>query len=185
MYRDQPRSGGGPTQLNKGRLRRFRGRHRLDVSPVFRGDLMQAIERLDGLRIPVCAVHGDYDLCNLLYSGDRVSIVDFEHFESEGLPFFDLANLIFNPIILSYTNMRTRDNLLAVIAKSNLESYIRRWLALYQELSGLPAQLLELIGPISVMEQNTKVYPYYREPQTYPMWGEAMMKELLSQRIEL
>ncbi|HEY41120.1 MAG TPA: methyltransferase domain-containing protein [Dehalococcoidia bacterium] len=149
------------------------------------GDLVQAIEKLDGLRIPVCAVHGDYDLCNLLFSGDRVSIVDFEHFESEGLPFFDLANLIFNPIILSYTNMKTSDSLLGTIARSNLENYIGRWLALYQRLSGLPAQLLELIGPLSVMEQNTKAYPYYREPRTYPMWGETMLNELLAQRIEL
>jgi ubiquinone/menaquinone biosynthesis C-methylase UbiE len=148
-------------------------------------DLMQAIERLDGLRIPVCAIHGDYDLCNLIFSGDRASIVDFEHFENEGLPFFDLANLIFNPIILSYTNMKTSDSLLATIARYNLENHIRQWLVLYQRLSGLPAQLLELIGPLSVMEQNTKAYPYYREPQTYPMWGETMLNELLSQRIEL
>jgi SAM-dependent methyltransferase len=148
-------------------------------------DLMQAIERLGGLRIPVCAIHGDYDLCNLLLSGDKVSVVDFEHFENEGLPFFDLTNLIFSPIILSHNELKTGDSLSVSIARYNLGSYISRWLALYQRLSGLPSQLLELIGPLGVLEQNTKEYPYYRKPWTYPMWGETMLNELLSQRIEL
>ena len=147
--------------------------------------LMEEVETLGGLSLPICAIQGDYDLCNLLIHRNRVSIVDFEHFETKGLPFFDLANLIFNPIIMSYRNLKIGDAFSDFVIKFNLENYISRWLKMYEKLSGLSTQLLRLIGPISTLEQSTKAYPYYREPWTYPMWGEEMLQELLSHRLEL
>ena len=143
-------------------------------------ELLEEVKTLRGLSIPICAVQGDYDLGNLLIHKNRVSIVDFEHFETEGLPFFDLANLIFNPIIMSYNNLKMDIPLLSFIDKNNLKGYIHKWLNLYAELSGPPMALLRYFVQIAALEQQTKEYPYYRDPNTYPMYPEKAFNELLS-----
>ena len=64
-------------------------------------NLIKEIEKLEGIEIPICAIQGDYDLTNLLFAKENISILDFEHFMLKGNSLFDLANLTFNPLIMS------------------------------------------------------------------------------------
>jgi len=145
--------------------------------------LTEEIKRLEGLSLPICAVHGDYDLGNLLIDRNRVNIVDFEHFENEGLPFFDLAALIFDPILMSYENLKTEIPFSSFIDKNNLMTYIHKWLYLYSELSGISIDLLQFLAQIATLEQQTKEYPYYRDPNTYPMYPEKAFIGLFSMNL--
>ncbi len=147
--------------------------------------LTEEIKTLKELSIPICAIHGDYDFHhNILFSGNEVRTVDFEHFEPEGLPFFDLATLIFHPILISYKTLKTDVPLLSFIDKNNLKGYIHRWLNLYAELSGISTSVLKFLAQIAALEQQTKEYPYYRDPNTYPMYPEKAFIELLSLKME-
>lgn len=141
--------------------------------------LVEEIKTLRGLSVPICAVHGDYDFYyNILFDNSEVRVVDFEHFETEGLPFFDLATLIFNPILISYERLKMDIPLSSFI--NDLKSHIHEWLNLYAELSGVPKQILKIFAPIAALEQQTKEYPYYRDPHTYPMYRGKAFIELLS-----
>ena len=110
--------------------------------------------------------------------------MDFEHFEEEGLPFLDLASLIFNPILISYKNLKIDVSLSSFIDKNNLKGYIHKWLNLYAELLGLPMDVLKYFVQIAALEQQTKEYPYYRDPNTYPMYPEKDFTELVSMKEE-
>lgn len=148
-------------------------------------NLVKEIASLKKIKIPVCAVHGDFDHCNILIDKDKKVLVDFEHYEPTGLPFFDLATLIFSRVIVTYRASETSDTFATWLAKSGLKQHISLWVQLYSRLSELPMQLLSLIAPIAVLEQHAKIYPYYRDPLTYPMRKQEMLSHLLALRIEL
>lgn len=148
--------------------------------------LTEEIKRLEGLSIPICAVHGDYDFYyNILFNRNEVNVVDFEHFEPEGLPFLDLATLIVNQILINYETLKIDVPLTSFIDKNNLMAYIHKWLYLYSELSGISIDLLQFLVQIATLEQQTKEYPYYRDPNTYPMYPEKAFTKLLSLKVEL
>ena len=150
-------------------------------------ELKEKVECLQGLTIPLCAIQGDYDFfCNILFgAGKAEGIVDFEHFESEGLPFLDLASLIFNPILMSYNNYKTNLPFYDFLQKNGLMSYIGKWLRLYAELSGISTKILKHFASMAALEQRTKEYPYYRDPNTLPMYSEEAFIELMSLKIDL
>jgi ubiquinone/menaquinone biosynthesis C-methylase UbiE/thiamine kinase-like enzyme len=78
--------------------------------------LTDEIKYIDNLLLPICAIHGDYNLSNnILFSESGINIVDFEHFEKEGLPFFDLATLIYNQFIIAYQRSKEKDSLFSLI----------------------------------------------------------------------
>ena len=148
-------------------------------------NLIEQLKNLKGTEISLCAIHGDYDFYNLLFMESNIAIVDFEHFELEGLPFFDLANLIFNVILINIKKSKENLSFSYAIEKYNLKYYFRKWLSLYSELSGIKPGVLSLIGPIAALEQKTKRYPYYRDPFSYPMYDDNFFRDLISLRIEL
>ena len=41
-----------------------------------------------------------------------------------------------------------------------------------------------MIPMIAAVEQNIKTYPLFRDPNTYPMYGEKMLKEFFSINID-
>ena len=147
--------------------------------------LIEEVKILKGLSLPLCAIQGDYDFGNLLIDRNRVNIVDFEHFEEEGLPFLDLASLIFNPILKNYKNLKIDVSLSSFIDKNNLKGYIHKWLNLYAELSGISMGVLKFLAPIAALEQQTKEYPHYRDPDTYPMYPKKIFTNLLSLKMGL
>ena len=80
--------------------------------------------------------------------------------------------------------LKTDIPLSSFIDKNNLKGYIQKWLNLYAELSGLSMDLLKCFAQIAALEQQTKEYPYYRDPNTYPMYPEEAFTELVSLKVE-
>lgn len=144
-------------------------------------NLIQEIQSLKGLFIPICSVHGDYDFyCNILFDKNVSKVVDFEHFEPEGLPFLDLATLILNPILINDSFLHSDMDFKSFILKYNVNEYIINWLTLYSELSGIPIKIIKFFAKIAALEQQTKNYPYFRDPSTFPMYNEKIFTQLLS-----
>lgn len=152
--------------------------------------LKKKINQFSGLTIPLCAQHGDYDLFhNVLFAENGIRILDFEHFEREALPFLDLATLLFNPILLSCEYQNNNLPLSVLLDRYNLKTYyIDKWFDLYGKLSGIPKGLLQLVPALAAVEQKTRKYPVYRNPETFPInvafkeflrlgvnWGEASL----------
>ena len=146
-------------------------------------ELIDEIKKIEDLSIPTCAVHGDYDLCNIFISGKDINVFDFEHFEIEGLPFFDIANILFNPILITYQNLKIDIPFEKFIDRYKIRNYLIEWLNLYSRLSGISPRLLNILAPLAAIEQQTKLYPYYRDPTTYPMYVLENFYALLSLRV--
>lgn len=143
---------------------------------------IEQIKELGDITIPKCAVHGDYDSGNLLFNNGNIMLLDFEHFQVEGLPFLDLANVIFNLLLITYGHTRKSVSLSEIDSKYKVNRYIYEWLKLYSELSGIPIAILKLIGPIAALEQRTIEYPRYRDPNTYPMFRKPIFEDLITWR---
>jgi len=143
---------------------------------------VEQIKELGDITIPKCSVHGDYDSCNLLFNHGNIVLLDFEHFKVEGLPFLDLANVIFNLLLITYGHTRKSVPLSEINSKYKVNRYIYEWLKLYSELSDIPISILKLIGPIAALEQRTIKYPCYRDPNTYPMFRKPIFEDLIKWR---
>jgi SAM-dependent methyltransferase len=148
--------------------------------------LQAAIEKLPQRDVLVCAVHGDYDFDNVLFSPDgRIALVDFEHVEKQGLPFFDLALLIFNPLLMKWERSRHKDGSFAkYLNDCGAMDYIADWLELFCDFHALPHSLVPVIPLAAAVEQNTKSYPEFRNPDTYPMYGVDIVLEFQSIRFK-
>lgn len=164
-------------------------RYKLDSLGILAHKDNENIERiLLGLRtqtvsIPLCAVHGDFDFyTNILFDNRKAQVVDFESFCPEGLPALDLTMLIFNAIIVSYRRCAEHgwDSLSMFIDR--FSTYIRQWMALYSSLSGISLSVVQYFPHIAVLEQMAKDYPYYRDPESYPLHNYEVFSELLSRQ---
>jgi aminoglycoside phosphotransferase (APT) family kinase protein len=158
-------------------------------TPEIQSLLIRLIDEITTARktsLPLCAVHGDYDFYhNILFDGKQVNVVDFEHFEQEGLPFLDLATLLLNPFLISYEKIPNQNSFSEFLKSNNIQNYLTEWVRYYAEQSGISKELLCFFGPLAALEQQTKNYPYYREARTFPMRQEKIFIELLSFRISL
>lgn len=144
------------------------------------------VRNLDILSIPVCSVHGDFSHnYNILINDAGVNAVDFEHFEIEGLPFLDLATLIFNPILMNDEFVNSNLDISSFISRYGLNEYLIDWMDLYANLSGISINIVKIFAKIGALEQQTKVYPYYRNPSTFPMYNERIFFDLLSLDFDL
>ena len=53
-------------------------------------------------------LHGDFSLGNLIFCGDDVTFIDWEHFQLDAAPWgFDLANLIYESAFFSFKGKNT------------------------------------------------------------------------------
>ncbi|MFA5878127.1 MAG: class I SAM-dependent methyltransferase [Candidatus Staskawiczbacteria bacterium] len=129
--------------------------------------------------LALCLGHGDYDLCNILTLGDKINIVDFEHMEEKGLPFFDLGNLLFSPLVAQWKKVGGGLKLKEFSEIYGWSGKIYKWVKYYSEISGIPMDILKFLPPLVALEQNAKEYPKYRDPYTYPMYGEKILEEML------
>lgn len=136
--------------------------------------------------ISTCPTHGDYDFDNVLFFADeRVGLVDFEHLQKDGSPFFDLATLIFNPLIMKWKSSYLKnESFVSYLNEYGATEYIIKWLKCFCDKQHIPYSIIPMIPLIAVVEQNAKVYPSFRDPDTYPMYGESMIKELFSINID-
>jgi len=141
--------------------------------------LKEKVKKLKDTTVPLCGVHGDYDFyTNILFHDNSVSVVDFEHFEQEGLPFLDLATLIFNPILMNY-EIESDLSFSSLLDKYDLRQYITKWMRLYSEMSGISMDILRVGVSIAALEQQTKDYGEYRDPTTFPLYQRSNFLELL------
>jgi ubiquinone/menaquinone biosynthesis C-methylase UbiE len=136
-----------------------------------------------GLTLPLCAQHGDYDFFyNIQFKNNSAFILDFEHLKFQALPFLDLATLIFNPILVSYEHKCKNIKVAKIIDAIYLKKHLSNWIAYYAKLTGISAELLNFILPISALEQRTMEYPNSRNPETFPI--NESFSELLSIRMQ-
>lgn len=148
-------------------------------------DLGRFLSSLNNIEVPVCMEHGDYDICNFLFSADGLSIVDFEHASREGLPFFDLGNLLFNPLLMEWKCSDKRLSLRDYARKTGWTKYLERWLYHYCICSGLSPELLSRLPTLAVIEQNARHFPPTRDPYDYPMYGEDALREMAGWKLDI
>lgn len=145
--------------------------------------LRKEIDLLGDFDLPICFQHGDYDLCNLLESDEKLFLVDLEHSKNNASPFFDLGNILFNTLVAEWKRYEGKIPFKEYLASYGWESYIQSWIKYYSVSSGLPMEILRFLPPIAVLEQNAMNYPVYRDPYTYPMYGKRSLETLLQWRI--
>ena len=148
--------------------------------------LRDRIKIMPVLEISTCSIHGDYDFDNVIFfNGGKVGLVDFEHLEKSGFPFFDLGTLIFNPLIIKWTSSYLKNESFGeYLNHYGVIEYIRNWLKFYCDRQHLPYSIIPIIPKLVAVEQNSKTYPSFRDPDTYPMYGESALKELLFVNID-
>ncbi|MFA6291873.1 MAG: phosphotransferase, partial [Victivallales bacterium] len=137
--------------------------------------LLGKLKRFTNIEVPTSAVHGDFNLENILVCGGRQYLIDFEHYENRGLPFFDFGNITVSSLLMAFGNR------IFIGDKYNgvSEALMRHWVSVYQKNSGINYDILKLICPIAAMEQKAKAYPAHRNPDTYPMYPDEIFKKLI------
>ncbi|MBU3979491.1 aminoglycoside phosphotransferase family protein, partial [Patescibacteria group bacterium] len=167
-------------------LKKHQGRMLDEIKQSFLILLKDKIRCMPEIEVLTCSVHGDYDFDNVLFFTDGgIGLVDFEHLEKEGSLFFDLATLIFNPLIMKWQSSYLRnESFKKYLNQYGAIKYISKWLECFCDKQHLPYSIKPIIPLIAAVEQNTKVYPSFRDPNTYPMYGENIFEELLSINID-
>lgn len=149
--------------------------------------LKEKAKSIPDIKVSTCSVHGDYDFDNILFfSGGGIGLIDFEHFEENGSPFFDLATLIFNPLIVKWkSSYLRRESFDSYLNNFGAKKYIAKWFRFYCDKKDMPYSLIPLIPFIAVIEQNLKTYPPSRDSNTYPMYGENILNEMFLLKINV
>ncbi len=142
--------------------------------------LLQELQSYKDTKVSLVAQHGDFDVCNVLKKQSEIFIVDFEHTEFNKLPFFDLANLIFSPLISEWKSTAIDISLTQYIHTSGWKVYLDNWLATYAAKTNMTVEFVKLAMRLAVLEQNAKKYPHTRDPYDYPMYGQDSLEALLS-----
>ncbi|OGD85608.1 hypothetical protein A2164_00785 [Candidatus Curtissbacteria bacterium RBG_13_35_7] len=149
-------------------------------------DLINEIKKLKGIDLPIVSIQGDFDFFyNIMFNKDGLKVFDFEHYESEGLPFLDFITLVFNPLLVSYEHQKKSISLTEIVDKPNLKDYLKNWFNKYSELTGLPKKMLRLAPALAALEQKTKNYPESRDPDSFPIYKQKAFKEMLALRVNL
>jgi SAM-dependent methyltransferase len=133
-----------------------------------------------GLKLKMCAIHGDFDFYSNIMRGEynQIRVVDFEHFEQEGLPTFDLATLIFHPFLMDYKS-RTRDiGFGGYLKKVGGVDLINRHLVDYCSKSGIETGAMDYFLKLALFAHNAKVYPSYRDKASYLVCDRPVLSDL-------
>ncbi len=148
--------------------------------------LIRRIMDMNGVRLPLCGVHGDYDFFyNIMFGQSGIKVFDFEHFEMEGLPFFDFVTLVFNPILLSHEYAKRKILLDTLLQGTPLLNFVRDSFVMYAELSNIPMDLLTLAPAIVALEQKLNEYPPSRNPNDFPIYIQRSFEALVSLNLKL
>ncbi|MBF0205431.1 MAG: methyltransferase domain-containing protein [Oligoflexia bacterium] len=126
-----------------------------------------------------CSRHGDFNFCNLLTKNKNlVAVIDFEHYENEGSPFFDFGSLLLTYFLMYYKLYYNMKNFsILEYAKST------QWINLYNKMSnyyclqkGYRISLTKVMHILVGIEQQIMIYPRYRNPNSFPMFGEESLR---------
>lgn len=141
------------------------------------------ISSMDDFDLPLCFQHGDFDLCNFLECERELFLVDFEHSETCMLPFFDLGNILFSTLLSDWKQTGKKFIFQDYLNFYGWTQYIQKWVKYYNKISGLPIDILKFLPSLAALEQNSKKYPPYRDPYTYPMYGITSLETLCQWKI--
>lgn len=141
-------------------------------------ELKKRVSGLKKEKLFLSMEHGDYDLCNILTSDDKISIIDLEHTQKEKLPFFDLGNLFLNPLMTQFKEIG-KEEIEDFVNDFGWSKKIEEWVEYYGKISSISSDVLYFLPSFAVLEQNSKKYPKYRDPYTYPMYGERALEKIL------
>lgn len=144
-----------------------------------------ALKGIPEAAIPRCMQHGDFDVCNLYMTSRGLVVMDFEHATADGLATFDIANLLFSPLILEWKHDSQERSLRSYAMATGWNDYLCHWIRLYAKASRMSIAVLERLPAIGAIEQNAKTYPAHRDPYDYPMFGRTALEQLLDWRLEL
>ena len=136
------------------------------------------IFEMNDFDLPLCFQHGDFDLCNFLECEGELFLVDFEHSETCMTPFFDLGNLLFNTLLSDWKQTGKNFIFQDYLNFYGWSQYIQKWVKYYNKISGLSIDILKFLPSLVALEQNSKKYPPYRDPYTYPMYGITSLETL-------
>jgi thiamine kinase-like enzyme len=88
---------------------------------------------LDGQKIPVIRIHGDFAPWNTMVKGDNLFVFDWEYSESDGIPFYDIIYWNLQVMLLlkkrsgfeifRELKRKTRCNILPEISGGSLKAY--------------------------------------------------------------
>ena len=56
---------------------------------------------------------------------------------------------------------------------------IDNWFKKYSKEMNIPLDIIRLIGPIIVLKQKSMSYPYYRDPNSLPMYTDIAFKSFM------
>lgn len=167
-------------------------RERLKTGNILSVDIIEGLNNFDleiakmgQFNILLCGVHGDFNLCNLKLIDSKMHVFDWELFSAKGSPVFDLSNLLLNIFLINYDYKMGSRSAGEILEEPLAKEFLRNKLSYYNRLSGIPKDLLYLIGPISVIEHYLREYPYYRNPDSYPLRKRKTLESLINWRIDL
>lgn len=141
-------------------------------------------DHLQNILIPLSMQHGDYDICNILVQKDKINLIDFEHAEACGSPFFDLGNLLFNDMLIQWKAVGRGKPLKDFATEYGWAGKIDKWVKYYSRISGISMEILAYLPALAALEQNSKIYPSYRKPDpSYPMYGEISLGQMLKWKL--
>lgn len=148
-------------------------------------ELADTIAGLRGVKLKLAAVHGDFDFYhNILYSNNDINVVDFEHFEKEGIPFSDLAMLILHPFLLEYKNGVKKENFTSYLKRTGAVKFLRKWLRYYFLKSNIDKKLFPYAVKIAILEQNAKEYPLHRDRKSFPLNDADIVSQIFSGNLD-
>jgi hypothetical protein len=107
-------------------------------------------------------------------------VVDFEHFEKEGVPFLDLAMLMFHPFLLKYKKNIKKESFTSYLKRIGAVKFIKEWLEFYFLKSNMDRKLFPYALKIAILEQNAKEYPPHRDRKSFPLNDAAIVSQFFS-----
>lgn len=144
-------------------------------------ELADTVGGLRGVKLKLAAVHGDFDFYhNILYSNNDLNLVDFEHFEKEGIPFLDLAMLILHPFLLEYKKGIKKEIFTSYLKRTGAVEFLRKWLRCYFFKSNIDKRLFPYAVKIAILEQNAKEYPLHRDRKSFPLNDADIVSQIFS-----
>jgi len=147
--------------------------------------LNKQLAALGPVTLPICMQHGDFDFYNLIRTPSGLVVLDFEHVADQALPLFDLANLVFQPLLQEWRNNQQGISLRDYAATTGWSGYLTAWLRRYSREADVPMALLSLLPALGVIEQNAKRYPKHRNPYDFSMYGERPFAEMIDWTLDL
>lgn len=107
--------------------------------------VLELAKRHDGCAIPITALQGNFDFDNILISGEKVYVLDWEDSRKQAPPFLDLEFLLFHTAMYSHGRRKHIENFKSFFSQSS-ESYrmVNRFLDDYCSFLGVRKEVFYL-----------------------------------------